>query len=174
MQTVVIRHTVAVISILNSNVILCQYVLSLAAWITLLYLVQGTPSCCSRMRAQCRLWSMPASRRTESYTSVCPAPPSKTSRSVGSTNTSICSHQNFPRRWICVYMCMTLCVTGPDPPVEPKRQRFCDGRISASGPEENHLCRRCPSPAPCRYPSLFSFSSSYYHQESVYNDNTNI
>lgn len=44
------------------------------------------------MRAQCRLWSMPALKRTASCTSVCPAPPSKTSRSVGThTNAPICS-----------------------------------------------------------------------------------
>lgn len=61
-----------------------------AAWITLLYFVQDMPSCYSRMRAQCRLWSMPASRRTASCTSVCRAPPSKTSRSVGThTNAHI-------------------------------------------------------------------------------------
>lgn len=83
MQNVVIRHTVTVITVLNSNMTLCQSFASPAAWITPLYFAQATPSCCSRMRAQCRLWSMPASKRTASCTSVCPAPPSKTSRSVG-------------------------------------------------------------------------------------------
>lgn len=157
MQKIVIRHIVAVISMLNSNVILCQYLVSSAAWITLLYFVQGMLSCCSRMRAQCRLWLMLASRRMESYTSVCPVLPSKTNRSVGSTNTAICLRHDFPRR-ICAYMWMNLCVTGPDPPMEPERQRFCDGWISASGPKENHLCRRCPSPTTCRYPSFFCLS----------------
>lgn len=50
------------------------------------------PSCSSRTRAPCRLWSTPASRRTASCTSVYPAPPSKTSRSVRRhTDAPICS-----------------------------------------------------------------------------------
>lgn len=77
---------------------------------------------------------------------------------------------DFTSRWICIYMCINLCVTGPDSPVEPERQRFCDGWISASGPTENHLCRRCPSPTPCRYISFFCLSFYtrlfFFHQEN--------
>lgn len=69
------------------------------------------PSCCFRMRAQCRLWSMPASRRTASFTSACPAPPSKTSRSVGTLRISLPSLSSLicclfiheaKNCWICV------------------------------------------------------------------------
>lgn len=47
---------------------------------TVCSLLQATPSCCSRKRLRFRPWSTPASRRMESSTCVCPAPPSRTNR----------------------------------------------------------------------------------------------
>lgn len=60
------------------------------------------------------------------------------------------AHKAVAFDWEGIKVFCILVFVGPDPALEPKWQWLCNGRLSAIGPEENDLCRRCPSSPACR------------------------
>lgn len=61
-----------------------------------------------------------------------------------------------------------LCCSGPDPSMESERQWLCDGRLSASGPSQDHLCGRSPSTSTRRWGFRFSLDTSPYSAPQIF------
>lgn len=55
---------------------------------------------------------------------------------------------SYQEMWVNLLSCLTV---GANPTMEPERQWFCDGRITASRSPQNHLCGRCPSSPESKY-----------------------
>lgn len=72
-----------------------------------------------------------------------------------STHVVSCSYRRIGWLWgisnVFFVFLFVLVWVGPDQALEPKWQWLCNGRLSAIGPEEDYLCRRCPSSPTCRY-----------------------